>query len=291
MTRRRRTLAAAGPVLGVLLLAPLAPAAAHGAPTAPLSRAAACGSEGGATARTAACRAARTANGDAAFADWDNLRVAGVDGRDREVIPDGKLCSGGLPAFRVLDLARADWPTTTLTAGAAMTVTSRATIAHRGEFRFYVTRDGYDPTVPLRWSDLEPQPFLRVTDPPLRDGSYRIKGTLPAHRTGRQLIYTVWQNVGTDTYYSCSDVVFRAPAATVAPAAAPAPGTSSSDGQGAGPVAEAIGQARPVAAMDDSARWVMPAAVGGIGLLVGGLGLAAVTAGRGARRRGGRGLG
>ena len=323
MTRRRRTLAAAGPVLGVLLLAPIAPAAAHGAPTAPLSRAAACGTEGGATARTAACRAARAANGDATFADWDNLRVAGVDGRDREVIPDGKLCSGGLPAFRGLDLALADWPTTTLTSGAAMTFTYRATIAHPGEFRFFVTRDGYDPTVPLRWSDLEPQPFLRVSDPPLQDGSYRIKGTLPTHRTGRQLIYTIWQNVGTDTYYSCSDVIFRAPAATVAAAAAaparsaaalpsgpaarkvlpqatpkppptpttPAPASSSSDGRGAGPVAEAIGQARPVAAVDDSARWTMPAAVGGIGLLVGGLGLAAVTAGRGARRRGGRGLG
>jgi chitin-binding protein len=222
--RRSRTLAAAGPVLGVLVglgvLAPVTPASAHGAPTAPLSRAAACGTEGGATATTAACRAARAANGAATFADWDNLRVAGVEGRDREVIPDGRLCSAGLAAFRGLDLPRPDWPTTTLTSGAAMTFTYRATIAHPGEFRFYVTRAGYDPTAPLRWADLEPAPFLRVADPPLRDGAYRMKGTLPT-RTGRQLIYTIWQNAGTDTYYSCSDVVFRAPAAAAGRVAAP----------------------------------------------------------------------
>ena len=312
-----RALAVAGAGLAALLLGPVTPAAAHGAPTAPLSRAAACGTEGGATARTAACRAARAANGDPTFADWDNLRVPGVDGRDREVIPDGKLCSGGLAAFRGLDLPRADWPTTTLTAGAPMAFTYRATIAHQGEFRFYVTKDGYDPTRPLRWADLETAPFLRVTDPPLVDGSYRIKGTLPAHRTGRQLIYTIWQNAGTDTYYSCSDVVVHAAGAagsaapvagaTATPRAAAAASPKAQAVPGApvrrspssltpppgptpppAPAAAAI--ARTAAVVDDSARWTMPAAVGGVGLLAGALGLAAITAGRRLRRRGaGRG--
>ncbi|MEV7144056.1 lytic polysaccharide monooxygenase [Streptomyces tauricus] len=181
------------------------PAAAHGAPTDPVSRVVACSPEGGQQARSAACRAA-TASGVAVF---DNLRLAGVGGRDRQVVPDGKLCSGGLPAYRGLDLARTDWPSTRLTAGASMTLTYRSTIPHTGTFKLFLTKDGYDPTKPLTWSDLPTRPFATATDPELVNGAYRIEAELPADRTGRHLLYTIWQNTSTpDTYYSCSDVVF-----------------------------------------------------------------------------------
>ncbi|MEU8468090.1 lytic polysaccharide monooxygenase [Streptomyces sp. NPDC029006] len=217
-----RVAAAAAP----LLLLPWAagPARAHGAPTDPVSRVYACSPEGGGATRSAACRAAVAANG-APFTAWDNLRVAGVAGRDRRVIPDGRLCSGDLPAYRGLDLARPDWPATRLTPGARLTLTYASTIAHTGTFRLYLTRPGYDPAKPLTWSDLPERPFAEVTDPPLRDGAYHIGATLPADRTGRQVLYTVWQNSSTpDTYYSCSDVVFpgRAKAAGAATGTTPA---------------------------------------------------------------------
>ncbi|WP_442804608.1 lytic polysaccharide monooxygenase [Streptomyces luteogriseus] len=184
------------------------PARAHGAPTDPVSRVVACSPEGGARAGTAACRAAVATNG-APFTAWDNLRVANVDGRDREVVPDGKLCSGGLPAYRGLDLARADWPSTRMTPGATLTMRYVSTIPHTGTFRMYLTKPGYDPAGPLSWSDLPEKPFATVTDPALTDGAYRIEATLPSDRTGRHVLYTVWQNSSTpDTYYSCSDVVF-----------------------------------------------------------------------------------
>ncbi|MFD0823955.1 lytic polysaccharide monooxygenase, partial [Micromonospora zhanjiangensis] len=161
-------------------------------------------------ARSAACRAAAAAGAD--FAQWDNVRVAGIDGRDREMIPDGKLCSAGLAKFRGMDLARADWPATRLVAGSRLAFAYRTTIPHKGTFRVYVTKQGYDPTRPLTWSELEAKPFLVSTDPPVRDGAYRFSGTLP-DRTGRQVIYTIWQNSeSADTYYSCSDVVFVPPA-------------------------------------------------------------------------------
>ncbi|GHJ09992.1 hypothetical protein TPA0907_43590 [Micromonospora humidisoli] len=193
-------------VVAVTVLLDAAPAAAHGAPTSPLSRSAACGPEGPHVS-TPACLAAVSAG--AALREWDNIRVYGVNGRDRERIPDGELCSGGLSAYRGLDLARADWPATELTAGARYTFRYRGTIPHKGTFRLYTTRPGYDPRTPLRWADLDRIPFLSVTDPPLRDGSYQIPGRLPAGLTGRHLIYTVWQNSDTpDTYYSCSDVLF-----------------------------------------------------------------------------------
>ncbi|MFI9643715.1 lytic polysaccharide monooxygenase [Micromonospora sp. NPDC051925] len=202
----RRTFAALA-VVAVTVLLDAAPAAAHGAPTSPLSRSAACGPEGPHVS-TPACRAAVSAG--AALREWDNIRVYGVAGRDRQRIPDGELCSGGLSAYRGLDLARTDWPATELTAGARYTFRYRGTIPHKGTFRLYTTRPGYDPQTRLRWADLDSIPFLSVTDPPLRDGSYQIPGRLPAGLTGRHLIYTVWQNSDTpDTYYSCSDVVFR----------------------------------------------------------------------------------
>ncbi|MFK0281007.1 lytic polysaccharide monooxygenase [Streptomyces sp. NPDC090499] len=203
-------------VVGAAVAAPLlllswaaGSARAHGAPTYPVSRAYGCSPSGG-SAATAACKAAIAASGQN-FVAWDDVRVAGVDGRDRQVIPDGRLCSGGLPAYKGLDLAPADWPATELTPGARMTMTYAATIAHSGTFRLYLTKPGYDPAKPLTWSELPAQPFAEFKDPPLTNGAYHFSAVLPTDRTGRQVLYTVWQTSSTpDTYYSCSDVVFTA---------------------------------------------------------------------------------
>ncbi|WP_426502682.1 lytic polysaccharide monooxygenase auxiliary activity family 9 protein [Dactylosporangium sp. McL0621] len=222
MTVRRTSAAIA--VLAVGALAPLAllpaPAQAHGAPSTPVSRAYACGAGTSQQKSSAACKAAIAAGAD--VAEWDNIRVANVNGRDRQVIPDGRLCSGGIDAYKGLDLARADWPSTKLTAGAAFAFQYAETIPHKGSFRVYVTKDGYSPSRALRWSDLETAPFATATDPVLQNKAYTIKGTLPKGKAGPHLIYTIWQNTSTaDTYYSCSDVVFAA-AGTTSPAGSPA---------------------------------------------------------------------
>ncbi|MFI6435548.1 lytic polysaccharide monooxygenase [Streptomyces sp. NPDC050759] len=244
-TTARRTSAAVAALSPFLLTVfAAAPAQAHGAPTDPVSRVFACSPDGDSSG-TAACRAAVTANGSP-FTAWDNLRVANVNGRDRQTIPDGKLCSGGLPAYQGLDLARSDWPSTRLSPGATLTMKYVSTIPHTGTFRMYLTEPGYDPSKPLKWADLPEQPFAQVKDPALTDGAYRIRMTLPKDRTGRQVLYTIWQNSSTaDTYYSCSDVVFpaaapkneggasaaasptRSKAAEKQPAKSPAPTTAS----------------------------------------------------------------
>lgn len=191
------------------------PAAAHGAPTDPVSRAAACSPVGEGAARSAACAAAVKANGGRLFEDWDNLRVADVRGRDRQRIPDGALCSAGLDGYRGLDIARSDWPATTLKAGDDFTLTYRSTIPHQGTFSLYLTKDGYDPSTPLTWDDLEQKPFLTSRDPQLDGDAYHLRGKLPASTTGRHVLYTVWRNTDTpDTYYSCSDVVLKGAAGT-----------------------------------------------------------------------------
>ncbi|GAB1691493.1 lytic polysaccharide monooxygenase [Krasilnikovia sp. M28-CT-15] len=223
--RRIAGVAAAGVLAAAAGLLPALPALAHGAPTLPLSRTAACAA-GGTDTGSAACRAAREANGRS-FGTFDNLRVPGVDGNDRQFIPDGKLCSGGLPEFKGLDLARTDWPATKMTAGSSLSIRYRTTIPHEGLFRVYLTKPGYDPARPLRWSDLGAQPILTADNPPVRDGAYQMKGKLPADRTGRHVLFTIWQTTSTpDTYYSCSDLVLSAAGAGVA--ATPRPSASSS---------------------------------------------------------------
>ncbi|MGX4689145.1 lytic polysaccharide monooxygenase [Streptomyces sp. JNUCC 63] len=208
MTAPLRGTAAAVAASALLTLWAAGPARAHGAPTDPVGRVFACSPDGGGSAGSAACRAAVAANG-APFTAWDNLRVANVAGRDRQVIPDGKLCSGGLPSYKGVDLLRGDWPSTRLVPGAEMTMTYASTIPHQGTFKLYLTKPGYDPTKPLTWQDIPARPFAEVTDPALTGGAYHIRATLPTDRTGRHVLFTIWQNSSTpDTYYSCSDVVF-----------------------------------------------------------------------------------
>ncbi|MFJ2889387.1 lytic polysaccharide monooxygenase [Streptomyces sp. NPDC087305] len=240
MTAHRTAMA--GAALAPLLLSVWAagPAQAHGAPTYPVSRVYACSPQGGSQAGSAACKAAIAANG-APFTYWDNLRVPDINGRDRQLIPDGKLCSGGLPDYKGLNLARTDWPSTRLTPGAKLTMTYASTIAHTGTFKLYLTKAGYDPAKPLTWSELPTTPFAEVKDPPLTGGAYRINATLPTGRTGRQLIYTIWQNSSTeDTYYSCSDVVFPGGTTASTPSSASSAGKAASKGRSASPSSSAV---------------------------------------------------
>jgi len=173
----------AGTVSLLLTAVGAGPALAHGAPVDPISRTVACSPEGGREARSAACKAAKAAGG-AAFEEWDNLRIADVNGKDRQRIPDGKLCSAGIDGYRGLDLPRADWPSTRLAPGADLTLDYSSTIPHTGTFELYLTKPGYDPTRPLKWSDLDAKPFAKIKDPELTDGAYHLKAKLPSDRTG-----------------------------------------------------------------------------------------------------------
>lgn len=209
MTARRRTAGILALGFAPLALAGLAaaPAVAHGSLTDPVSRVSACFAEGPESPVSAACRAAVAAGGTQALYDWNGVNIANAAGKHRELIPDGKLCSAANDKFKGLDLPRADWPATALSAG-KHTFRFRATAPHRGSFELYLTKPGYDPTKPLAWSDLEAKPFAEATDPTLENGSYVFDGTIP-ERSGRQLVYTVWQRSDSpEAFYACSDVTF-----------------------------------------------------------------------------------
>src|SRR5579859_934593 len=200
-------LAVLGGLLGSSLSMGLAtPAAsAHGSMLNPISRVYACYLEGAQSPRSPACRAAVAAGGTQALYDWPEVNRLDANGQSRSLIPDGQLCSAGRAKYQGFDLPRTDWPATTLPSAGTYTFTFKPTVNHRGAFQFYVTNNGYDPTKPLRWSDLEPTPFATITNPTL----YSVTAPVPAGKHGRHLIYTIWQRSDSpEAFYACSDVVF-----------------------------------------------------------------------------------
>ncbi|MEU5211441.1 lytic polysaccharide monooxygenase [Streptomyces sp. NPDC020742] len=223
MTVRRKATSIALVGLAPLALTALSasPAAAHGSMSDPVSRILACYTEGPESPKSAACKAAVAAGGAQAFYDWNGVRDGNAGGQSRTKIPDGKLCSANNPEFKGLDLARADWPASAMKAG-AHTFRYKGTAPHRGSFELYITKPGYNPSKPLKWSDLESKPFVKVNDPKLVNGEYIFSGKVPA-RSGRHLIYSVWQRSDSpEAFYTCSDVVFGKGAAATgqqAPAA------------------------------------------------------------------------
>ncbi|MFE1588871.1 lytic polysaccharide monooxygenase [Streptomyces sp. NPDC059402] len=207
-SRRAAAVAVAG--LAPLALTTLAasPASAHGSMGDPVSRVSQCHAEGPENPKSAACKAAVAAGGTQALYDWNGVRIGNAAGKHQELIPDGKLCSAGDPAFKGLDLARADWPATGVSSG-SYTFKYRVTAPHKGTFKVYVTKPGYDPSQPLGWGDLDlSAPVATATDPVASGGFYTFSGTLP-ERSGKHLLYAVWQRSDSpEAFYSCSDVTF-----------------------------------------------------------------------------------
>ncbi|MFE9922045.1 lytic polysaccharide monooxygenase [Streptomyces sp. NPDC005774] len=206
--RRKAVVAAVGIVPLALTGLSASPAAAHGSMGDPVSRVAQCFAEGPESPKSAACRAAVAAGGTQALYDWNGVRIGDAGGRHEELIPDGKLCSADNEAFKGLDLARADWPATSVSSG-SYTFKYRVTAPHKGSFQVYITKPGYDPAKPLGWGDLDlANPVATATDPAATDGFYTFTGTLP-ERSGKQLLYAVWQRSDSpEAFYSCSDVAF-----------------------------------------------------------------------------------
>ncbi|MEV6049854.1 lytic polysaccharide monooxygenase [Streptomyces sp. NPDC052107] len=212
MPARARRTAAAVAVLGLPPLAltalAAAPASAHGSMGDPVSRVSQCYAEGPESPKSAACKAAVAAGGTQALYDWNGIRIGDAAGQHQKLIPDGKLCSANNEEFKGLDLARADWPATSVHSG-SYTFKYRVTAPHKGTFKVYLTKPGYDPAKPPAWSGLDLEhPVATVTDPVAAGGFYTFSGTLP-ERSGRQLLYAIWQRSDSpEAFYSCSDVDF-----------------------------------------------------------------------------------
>jgi predicted carbohydrate-binding protein with CBM5 and CBM33 domain len=209
-------LAVAG-LAGAAIL-PFRPADAHGGLTFPATRTYACYEDGLAgggdlNPTNPTCIAALEAGGKQPLWDWFGNLLPDVGDRHREAIPDGRLCGPG-EDFAAYNMARTDWPTTRLTPGETITMRYNAWAPHPDTWSQYITRDGWDPSKPLGWGDLEPAPFDEVTNPPINSSGphgaeYDWRAALPSNKSGRHIIFSIWERSDSpEAFYNCSDVDF-----------------------------------------------------------------------------------
>jgi len=222
-------------VLGVVFLilvgALSGPAQAHGSVTDPPSRNYGCWERWGSdfqnptmATQDPMCWQAWQADPQAMW-NWTGLYREGVAGNHEGVIPDGQLCSGGrtqAPRYNAMDTVGA-WKTTDKPRQFTLTLTDQA--QHGADYlRVYLTKQGFDSTTqPLRWSDLE----LVTTTGKIAPGPQYQAQVDAGTRTGRHVMYTIWQASHLDqSYYICSDINFTGgtgstPNPSVSPTVAP----------------------------------------------------------------------
>jgi predicted carbohydrate-binding protein with CBM5 and CBM33 domain len=143
---------------------------------------------------------------------WEPQSVEGPKGFPAAGPADGKICSAGHGEFAQLDDPRGgNWPATKVTAGQGFGFRWQFTARHAtSDFRYYITKDGWDPTKPLTRADLESQPFMTVPyggkQPP---ATLTQQGTIPTQKSGKHIILSVWNVADTaNAFYACSDVQF-----------------------------------------------------------------------------------
>lgn len=218
-----------------VVLVPSGPAAAHGNVVSPASRNYGCFARWGSDFQNPAmatldpmCWQAWQANPNAMW-NWNGLYREGVAGRHETAIPDGQLCSGGHAEsgrYNSMDVV-GDWKATSI--GDSFTVSLFDGARHGADYiRVYVSKAGYNPvTTPLKWSDL--QLVTTVPNTPAAQWTQQLSNgvqqdipvSVPG-RSGRAVVYTIWQASHSDqSYYFCSDVNFGG-------AGSPSPSTSTS---------------------------------------------------------------
>lgn len=216
----RRALVVAAAAVTLLATAGVAPASAHGAIIGPPSRSRYCfenwnyAGQPGMAQQDAMCYQLFQSNPSAVYG-WMGVYWDGLRGNFQGRIRDGELCSGGKAQggqFAALDTI-GDWKTTPI--GNTFTASILDEASHGADYiHVYATRQGFDPlTQPLTWADLEKVGEVGNT-PAAQWGRGQggvqldFQVTAPG-RTGRHILYTIWQASHNDqTYFWCSDVVF-----------------------------------------------------------------------------------
>nr|WP_238161745.1 lytic polysaccharide monooxygenase [Micromonospora endolithica] len=217
------------------------PVAAHGSVVDPASRNYGCWQRWGSdfqnprmATEDPMCWQAWQANSNAMW-NWNGLYREGLAGNHQGGIPNGQLCSGGRAEggrYDSLDAIGA-WRTTPVANSFRVRLFDGA--SHGADYiRVYATRQGFDAlTEPLGWDDLELVGQIGNTPasqwrPDTNGVSIDIPANAPG-RSGRHIVYTIWQASHSDqSYYLCSDVTFgggSTPPPTTPPPTTPPPVT------------------------------------------------------------------
>ncbi|MFE9171597.1 lytic polysaccharide monooxygenase [Streptomyces kebangsaanensis] len=146
---------------------------------------------------------------------WEPQSVEGPKGFPASGPADGRLCSGNNTRFGQLDSPSTPsggaWPTTRVNGGQSYTFRWQFTAMHATtDFKYYVTKQGWNQNRALTRADLNTTPFLTVPYGGQRPPStLSHSGTLPTGLSGHHLILAVWTVADTsNAFYACSDVTF-----------------------------------------------------------------------------------
>ena len=199
---------------------------AHGYVSSPKARVIVCKENGIENPTLPACVAAKAA-GNVGFYSPQSIAIGGVKDNHQSVIADGKLCSAGVGGYGGLDLGRTDWPATSVAAGPREFVWTNTAQHRTMYFRYYITKQGYNPANPVKWSDLEQ---IHQSAPTGQEATSRHVVTLPA-RTGKHVVYSIWQRDYADApegFYQCIDVQYGGTNSSIATTSSTAPSSRSS---------------------------------------------------------------
>ncbi len=201
--------------------------------------------------------------------NWNGLFREGVAGNHQAAIPDGQLCSAGHTQsgrYNAMD-ALGDWKAQSISNNFSVKLLDQA--GHGADYiRVYVTKQGYNPlTQPLTWGNLEllgqigNTPAAQWTVESSGGYSVKINATAPG-RTGRHIVYTIWQASHLDqSYYFCADVNFGG--ATSSPSASVSASPSRSASASASPSRSASASTSPSRSaslgvhLAGSGRWLL----------------------------------
>ncbi|MEH0936500.1 lytic polysaccharide monooxygenase auxiliary activity family 9 protein [Micromonospora psammae] len=228
-------LLAVGAIVALLLTTALArSASAHGSVVDPASRNYGCLQRWGSdfqnprmATEDPMCWQAWQADPNAMW-NWNGLFREGVAGNHQAAIPDGQLCSAGHTVggrYDALDAVGA-WKTVPAATNFKIKLYDQA--SHGADYiRVYVTKQGFNAlSKPLAWSDLELAGQVGNTPasqwtPETQGVSIQVPANAPG-RTGRHIVYTIWQASHLDqSYYLCSDVDFGGGGPTTPPTTPP----------------------------------------------------------------------
>jgi chitin-binding protein len=146
---------------------------------------------------------------------WEPQSVEGPKGFPASGPADGQICNGGVSHFSQLSAPRTPsggaWPATQVTGGQDYTFRWQFTAMHATtDFKYYITKPGWNQNHNLSRSDLNLTPFFTVPyngqRPPQ---TLSHTGRLPSGLSGRHVIVAVWTIADTaNAFYACSDVTF-----------------------------------------------------------------------------------
>lgn len=150
-------------------------------------------------------------NKDCGPVEYEPQSIEGPQGYPEAGPAEGKLASAGLSQFSALDAQSATrWSKTSIKPGAVKFVWNLTANHKTKQWRYFITKSGWDAAQKLTRSSFEVKPFCEFTDNgAIPDYTVTHNCTLPAGHKGYQVVMAVWDIADTaNGFYQMVDLNF-----------------------------------------------------------------------------------